>query len=350
MVELRQGDILKADAEALVNTVNCFGVMGRGIALQFKKAFPENFKAYKAVCDRKELQPGRLLVFDLNRFENPRYIVNFPTKRHWKGKSKLEDIQSGLAALVKEIQDRGIRSLAIPPLGCGLGGLDWQVVRPMIEEALAQLPGIQVLLYEPKGAPQAADMVNRTKRPAMTAGRAVLLGLMKRYLDGLMDVSVSLIEIHKLMYLMQEAGEPLRLNYTKGIYGPYAVNLRHVLSHIEGHFITGYGDAEDEPSRQIEYVPQAMEEARAFLDENDSIQKRFDSVSQLIDGFESPYGLELLTTVHWVAKQEHATSHDVAVQKVHAWNERKRQISEKHIRVAWDMLTQKDWIGDRAGA
>lgn len=350
MIELVHGDILKAEAETLVNTVNCFGVMGRGIALQFKKAFPENFKVYKAVCDRKELQPGKLLVFDLNRFDNPHYIINFPTKNHWKGKSKLEDIQAGLAALVREIQGRGIRSIAIPPLGCGLGGLDWEVVRPTIEEAFARLPELRVLLYEPKGSPRPADMLNRTERPAMTAGRAVLLGLMKRYLDGLMDVSVSLMEIHKLMYFMQEAGEPLRLNYTKGQYGPYAQNLRHVLSRIEGHFITGYGDAEDDPSKQIEYLPPAMEEAKRFLESDNSTHKRFSRVSNLIDGFEDPYGLELLATVHWVAKQEHATTHDVAVKTIHAWNERKRQIPDKHIRVAWDMLTQKGWVGETAEA
>ncbi len=350
MVELIQGDILKAEAEALVNTVNCFGVMGRGIALQFKKAFPENFKAYKAVCDRKDLQPGGMLVFDLNRFESPRFIVNFPTKNHWKGKSRLEDIQSGLNALVQEIQARGIRSIAIPPLGCGLGGLDWQVVRPLIEKSLAQVPEVRVLLYEPKGSPKPEDMVNRTKRPVMTAGRAVLLGLMKRYLDGLMDVSVSLMEIHKLMYFMQETGEALRLNFTKERYGPYAKNLRHVLSHIEGHFITGYGDAEDLPGKQIEYCEQAMDEAKVYLDQNDSIQKRFDRVSNLIDGFESPYGLELLATVHWVATREQAITPESAITQVHAWNDHKQQIPERHILVAFNMLAQKGWVGETATA
>ena len=121
MIELTQGDILHADAEALVNTVNCVGVMGRGIALQFKKAFPENFKRYKAVCDKKELQPGKMFIHDLNRLLNPRYVINFPTKRHWKGKSRMEDIEAGLKALVAEVCQRNIHSIAIPPLGCGLG-------------------------------------------------------------------------------------------------------------------------------------------------------------------------------------------------------------------------------------
>ena len=203
MLELTRGDILKANTEALVNTVNCVGVMGRGIALQFRKAFPENFKAYKTACDKKQLHPGKMFIYDLNRFENPRYIVNFPTKRHWKGKSKIEDIESGLKALVQEVSSRNIRSIAIPPLGCGLGGLDWTKVMHLIERAFHKLPRVHVLLYEPAGAPVAQVMVKEKKSPKMTIGRAALLGLMSRYLKAVMDPSISLLEIHKLMYFMK---------------------------------------------------------------------------------------------------------------------------------------------------
>ena len=135
MIEYKTGDILAADTEALVNTVNCVGVMGRGIALQFKNAFPENFVAYERACRLGEVQPGRMFVFDTHGLTNPRFIINFPTKRHWRGKSRLEDIDSGLEALVEEIRARGIRSIAIPPLGSGLGGLNWLDVRPRIEQA-----------------------------------------------------------------------------------------------------------------------------------------------------------------------------------------------------------------------
>lgn len=152
MIELKQGDILHANAEALVNAVNCVGVMGRGLAIQFKKAFPENFKRYKAVCDRKELQPGKMFIYEINRLFNPRYVINFPTKRHWKEKSRVEDIEAGLKALVAEVHKRNIHSIAIPPLGCGLGGLCWADVRKRIEAAFHGLPNVQVFLYEPKGA------------------------------------------------------------------------------------------------------------------------------------------------------------------------------------------------------
>src|SRR5215475_10402614 len=120
MIEYRSGDIVKADTEALINTVNCVGVMGRGIALQFKNAFPENFDAYAAACRRHEVQPGRMFVFETEQLTTPRYIINFPTKRHWRGKSRMEDIESGLQSLVEEIKTRGIHSIAIPPLGSGL--------------------------------------------------------------------------------------------------------------------------------------------------------------------------------------------------------------------------------------
>src|SRR5256885_1323275 len=124
MIALKMGDILADSAEALVNTVNCVGIMGRGIALQFKKAFPDNYKAYEDACKAGEMKPGRMLVFDTGKLHGTRYVINFPTKRHWKGKSKLEDVELGLVALVDDVKRLGIRSIAIPPLGCGLGGLD----------------------------------------------------------------------------------------------------------------------------------------------------------------------------------------------------------------------------------
>jgi O-acetyl-ADP-ribose deacetylase (regulator of RNase III) len=163
MIQLVQGNLLTAEAEALANTVNTQGVMGKGIALQFKCAFPDNFKAYKKVCDRNELQPGKLFVFDLHTFTNPRYIINIPTKVHWRSPSRYEYIESGLQALVKEIKDRAIQSIAIPPLGAGLGGLEWSKVRLMIKQALSDIKNLTVYLYEPSGAPSPENRVNRTQ-------------------------------------------------------------------------------------------------------------------------------------------------------------------------------------------
>jgi O-acetyl-ADP-ribose deacetylase (regulator of RNase III) len=341
MIEFRTGDILGADVEALVNTVNCVGIMGRGIALQFKNEFPENFRAYEAACAREEVQPGKMFVFETRRLTNPKYIINFPTKRHWRGKSRMEDIDSGLKALVAEIRDRGVHSIAIPPLGSGLGGLNWAEVRPRIVEALRALNDLDVIVFEPNGAPA---MTKSREVPNMTAGRAALVVLMHRYLGGLMDPFVTLIELQKLMYFMQEAGQPLRLNYIKHRYGPYADNLRHVLNQIEGHLVAGYHDGGDAPDKQLELVPGAVPEAEAFLSADQETVGRFDRVGELVEGFETPFGLELLATVHWVAKHEHATTAEEAAVKVYAWNERKRRFSERQIGLAFDTLRAKGWL------
>ena len=347
MIKTVQGDLLKANAESLVNTVNCVGIMGRGIAAQFKKAFPQNYKAYKKVCDSKELHTGKMFVFKLSDdfYSSQKFVINFPTKRHWKGKSRIEDIEIGLKALVNDITELGLSSIAIPPLGCGLGGLNWNQVRDMIEVAFSEIPEVEVLLYEPLGAPKAIEMINRTKKPNMTVGRASLLGLMKRYLQGLMDTEITLLELQKLMYFMQEAGEPLRLKFIKGTYGPYATNLKNVLHHIDNHFITGYGDGGDNPEKPIEYLPEAVEEAEEFLASHTKTNEHFDRVVDLIQGFESPYGMELLATVHWLATKDNAKDIEDVVKKVGEWSPRKAEIiQEKHIKIAYNLLAQKKWL------
>lgn len=344
MIKLTNGNILKAEAEALVNTVNCVGVMGRGIALQFKKAFPENYKLYAAACDREEVKPGSMFIHDTGNFINPRYIINFPTKRHWKGKSKMEDIDSGLTALVAEVENRGIKSIAIPPLGCGLGGLAWAVVLPRIQKAFSTLPEVEVLIYEPGGAPVAEEIAKDSETPNMTVGRASLIALVRRYLSAVMDPTVTLLEVQKLMYFMQEAGEPLRLKYEKAPYGPYAKNLSHVLNHIEGHFISGYLDGGDKPDKPIELKEVAIQPAEEFLKDHQETMQRFEQVNQLIQGFETTYGMELLATVHWVAKNNNATTPESAVENVYAWNERKRMFPAEHIHLALDVLKQKHWL------
>jgi len=344
MIAFKTGNILTEDAEALVNTVNCIGVMGRGIALQFKKAFPANFKSYAEACNRNEVQPGKMLVSRTGQLTNPRFIINFPTKRHWRGKSRMEDIDTGLVALVEEIRSLNIRSIAIPPLGSGLGGLSWPEVRPRIEAALRQFSDLKVIVFEPGGAPANAAVNRSTDVPKMTPGRAALVGLMHRYLGGLLDPFVTLLEVHKLMYFMQAAGETLRLKFTKGHYGPYAENLRHVLIHIEGHLVSGYADGGDAPDKQLKLVPGALEDAHAVLKNQASTQAHLNKVSDLLEGFESPFGLELLSTVHWIVSEELDQSVDDVVERTYAWNARKKKFSRRQIELAIGVLSQKNWI------
>ncbi len=345
IIERKRGDLLTENVEALVNTVNCVGVMGRGVALQFKQVFPENFKHYQAAYRRAELRPGQMLVFETMRLTNPRFIINFPTKRHWRGKSRLDDIEAGLADLVHVIKDRGIKSVAIPPLGSGLGGLDWLEVRPRIEEAVAALDDVRVVIFEPS-AEAARSSLPRGKVPTMTPGRAALVGLVHRYLAGLLDPVATLLEVHKLMYFMQEAGEPLKLRFTKAAYGPYAENLRHVLQAVEGHYLAGYTGA-DKPIEQLSLVPGAFAEAEATLSSAATTRSRFDRVSQLVSGFESPHGLELLATVHWVAKHEGATSPDDVRHAAYAWSTRKRRFSAAQLDLAFQRLLDQRWLEPR---
>ena len=344
MIRLVSGNLLDASAEALVNTVNCVGVMGKGIALQFKQAFPTVFDAYVKACKREEVRPGLMLTVETGQMMNPRYVINFPTKRHWKGASRLEDIDAGLPALVAELRRLGIRSVAVPPLGCGNGGLDWKVVRPRIESALAALPEVEVLLYEPKGAPAPDAMKVTTSRPHMTRARALFVALIQQYCAP--GYRLSLLEIQKLAYFLQGAGEALKLDFTKQRYGPYAENLNFVLQRMEGHFIRGYGDRSSES--QIHLLADGATEAAAFLEENPEAASHLGRVAELIEGFETPFGLELLATVHWVATREEpegGTELDAVTTRVHAWNERKRTIFEpRHVRIAWDRLREHGWL------
>ena len=343
MIRFKEGDILAEDAEALVNTVNCVGVMGRGIALQFKKAFPENFRVYAEACKRGEVRPGRMFVSETAQLTNPRYIINFPTKRHWRGKSRIEDIQAGLKDLATVIRERDIRSIAVPPLGSGLGGLEWSDVRPHIEQALRGFNDLDVVVFEPREASEPERTARSREVPRMTTGRAALVGLMDRYLNALLDPSVTLLEVHKLMYFMQVAGQQLRLRYTKGPYGPYAVNLRHVLNQVEGHFISGYADGGDRPDKLLELVPGAVEDAAEVLRRSPRTRERFDRVADLVEGFESAFGLELLSTVHWVLVHDTPNSPDDLIALTYAWNERKKRFSPRQIGLAANVLTNKGW-------
>jgi O-acetyl-ADP-ribose deacetylase (regulator of RNase III) len=348
MIERTRGNLLDAPAEALVNTVNTVGIMGKGIALQFKKIYPQNYEAYRKACEASEVEIGRMFTVDLGTLDGPRFIINFPTKLHWRGKSKIEDIEAGLQALVAEVRRLGLRSIALPALGCGNGGLDWAEVLPLIEKALNDLSDVHVYLYEPSGAPAPAKVKANAKRPKMTIARAVILSLINRYLAACLDPFATLLEIHKLAYCAQSAGEALKLGFEEGPYGPYADNLRHVLNHMEGHFIRGVGDGRTQPDTQIDLLPGAAAEAEAFLEDHSLTQERFARVAELIEGFETPFGMELLASVHWVVVQKDQRAKDdlpTAVAVLRGWNDRKaRLFDEREIEAAWTRLKTLGWF------
>jgi O-acetyl-ADP-ribose deacetylase (regulator of RNase III) len=343
MIESTQGNLLEADAEALVNTVNCVGVMGKGIALQFKQAFPENFAVYEKVCKAGRMQVGKVLIYETGNLINPKYIINFPTKRHWKGNSRIEDVETGLDDLIGQIRRLNIRSIAIPPLGAGLGGLPWPDVRLRIQTSFAELPDVRVLLFEPQGAPPVETMPVRTKKPNMTPGRALLIRLLDLY--GRQGYRHSLLEVQKLAYFLQEAGETMRLRFQAHHFGPYADNLNHALQHMEGHFIRGYGDRS--AKAEIRLMPDATEKASEFLKGKPETEQYLQRVKALIEGFETPYGMELLATVHWVIKHEATAkgNFEAIRAKVESWNQRKKDLMKpQHIHKAYARLEAEGWI------
>jgi O-acetyl-ADP-ribose deacetylase (regulator of RNase III) len=343
MIRFVTGDLFDSTAEAIVNTVNCVGVMGRGIALQFKKRYPDNFRAYELACKRSEVIPGKMFVFEENPFVRPKYIVNFPTKRHWRGASRIADIEAGLADLVRVITERRISSIALPPLGAGLGGLDWAVVREKIEAAFSCLTDVDIEVFEPDGAPSAERIARNKAVPNMTSGRAALVSLAHRYLRGLLDPFLTLLELHKLMYFLQECGEPLRLKYVKAPHGPYAENLSHVLNAVEGYLLSGYADGGDKLDKQMKIVPGADREANEFLARKTDTVERINRVAELVDGFETSFGMELLATVYWVAKNEAKTIPEI-ISRTHEWGIQKHKFSQRQINLAAERLADQGWI------
>lgn len=341
MITEAKGNLLKAPVDALVNTVNTKGVMGKGIALQFKNAFPAMFKDYAAAAKRGEVTLGHMHVWPTQMLDGPRYIINFPTKGHWRAKSRIADIDSGLRDLVRIVRELGIMSIAVPPLGCGNGGLDWADVESRIRAAFGQLPEVDVHLFPPAGAPAAADMPVNSPKPKMTPGRAALVGIIDRYTRQALS-EPSLIETQKLMYFLQLVGEPLNLRFAANRYGPYSDGLRHVLSKIEGHYLMGFGDGSAKvlAAAPLTPAPGAVAEAEELLDEHPETKARMEQVLDLANGYESAYGLELLATVHWVAAgAPEGTTDEAVASKVAEWSPRKaRMFTPKHVDSALNAL------------
>lgn len=346
MLRVAHGNLLEARVDALVNTVNTEGVMGKGIALQFKRAFPANFEEYERDVKAGKVTVGQMHVHRNPELVGPRYIINFPTKKHWRHPSRIEWIRTGLDALVKVVRELGIKSIALPPLGCGYGGLSWEDVSRLIAQTAATLPEVDVHVYPPEGAPPPEQMPDRTPRPPLTVGRAGLIALMQRYMASGFDDSVSLLEIQKLLYFLQEAGQPLRLQFAANRYGPYADNLRHVLVKLEGHYLSGFGDGSVSPETVIRVLPGAATDADRIVGEHKDMQTRFERVARLIDGFETPFGMELLATVHWVAHHEpRARSAADATESVRRWSTRKAALmTSDSIGAAWDRLVEEGWV------
>jgi O-acetyl-ADP-ribose deacetylase (regulator of RNase III) len=337
-----KGNLLDADTQALVNTVNTVGVMGKGIALQFKEAFPMNYKIYAAACKKHEFKIGDLLVVKELTLEKEKIIINFPTKTEWYMKSKYEYIEEGLQELVKVIEDYKIESIAIPPLGCGNGGLKWEKVKQMIEKYLSHLHHVNVQIFEPNEAVK--DILKKqvlSKDIKLTPARAMVLYAMFYYES--LGENASLFVANKLAYFLQRLGEKSlsKLKFEASHYGPYAVQVEHLLHNVNGKYLKGLEQMNAKAFETLELQYDKISEVSNYIKKelNADQRTRLSNLVKLIDGFQSALSLEILATVDFIKKDKPGINQEDIVKIIHNWSDRKRKLfQEKYIRIATNHL------------
>jgi O-acetyl-ADP-ribose deacetylase (regulator of RNase III) len=341
MIRYTQGDLLQADTDALVNTVNTVGVSGKGIALMFKEAYPDNFRAYEAACKADRLVPGGLFITERHDMLGPRFIVNFATKKHWRHPSRLEWISHGLTALKQEVAHRGIRSVAIPPLGAGNGGLDWRDVKPLIAEVLADID-CDVVVYEPTATYR--NVVKRDGVEKLTPARALMADMIRRY--EVLGFDCSMLEAQKLAWFVTGAIQRLGLpnpiadDFAANRYGPYSDKVRHLLNSLDGSYLTCERRVADaRPFDPIRFRHDRRDAIGAYLTMSEASPYRpaLEAAADIIDGFQSPHGLELLATVDWLNRRSGVPLDTEAMAAgIASWPgpegaaERKRRIFTRH--------------------
>lgn len=342
-IEYKTGDMFDEPTEAIVNTVNCVGVMGKGVALEFKRRWPDNFQAYKRLCDDKMLAPGKMFIFDNNDFLAQgahRYLINFPTKAHWRSKSKLEYVADGLDDFVKQVRELGIKSVTIPPLGCGNGGLDWGVVRPLIESKLRPLKDVRFVVYAPDGAITASEQT--TVPDEMTNERATLvvaLAELEKFFGG----HITRLTAQKITYFLQVMGVGFGLKFMKNEFGPYSESLHIAFKVMETRdYIEGYTSKE----RQITVTQGAYAAAQEYLDRNGaSATEVVSKLSLLVEGYESPFGMELLSSIHYLASNEGIATQPEMSNALDEWNDHKRDsFSIESVSAALTRLKEDSFI------
>lgn len=336
MISYKIGNLLESDAEALVNTVNTVGIMGKGIALQFKNLFPENFKLYKKACENKELTIGKLLITEEESLLGGRkMIINFPTKTNWRKPSEYDYIEKGLQELVYVIRERNIKSIAIPPLGSGNGALDWNKVKALIEMYLTPLTDCAVYIYQPNAI---VHEVLKKERVRLTPARAMLLALLYELVRN--GEFVSEFSSEKIAYFLQRFGakNTFKLEFSPNFYGPYSGKVKHVLYYLNGSYITGYSSKDKKPFEEIGLLPDAEEEVLSFLGKNEN-QEYKDIVSRtksFLSGFYSPFGLELLSTIDFIITEKKVYTIEEIKSYLESWSNRKKTLftNSRFIQIA----------------
>lgn len=335
MIYYKTGNLLDSEAEALVNTVNTIGVMGKGIALQFKNMFPNNFKLYAQACKNKEVKVGQLLVTEEEALlAGKKIIINFPTKTNWRLPSEYQYIEAGLTELVRVIKEKNIKSIAIPPLGSGNGGLDWNKVKQILEKYLTEVE-CDIHIYEPSIAIQE---VLKKERVKLTPARAMLLSVLYELVRN--GEFVSEFSSEKIAYFLQRFGakEAFKLEFQPNFYGPYSGKVKHVLYYLNGSYIMGYSSKDKKPFEELGLILDAELEVNEFLDkpENATFKNTVEKTKSFLTGFYSSFGLELLSTIDFIISEKDAKTTEAITRELENWSDRKKTLftNQKFIQIA----------------
>lgn len=337
MIKYITGNILDSEAQALVNTVNTDGVMGKGIALQFKKAFPNNYKQYKIACKEGNIDIGKLFICeDINIYSGRKLIINFPTKKSWRKPSEYSFIESGLNDLINLINDHNIKSIAIPPLGAGNGGLEWSVVKNIIEKKMSNLD-IDIYVYEPN------DIIKehlKTERIRLTDARALLLYVLYDLVKN--GEYVSEFSSEKVCYFLQRLGgeKYFRLNFEPNFYGPYSGKVRYVLNVLNGSYLSGYSDMNKKPFEPISILADGYEDVKKYIEDDQTLFALASKTIEFLTGFYSDFSLELLSSLDYLSNQFNSNDIQFLTSKLENWSDRKRSLfsDPKYIYISVEHL------------
>jgi O-acetyl-ADP-ribose deacetylase (regulator of RNase III) len=341
MIHFTKGNMMTSTAEALVNTVNTVGVMGKGIALQFKEEFPANFAIYKTACSSGHLVPGKLLITrEINSQGIEKTIINFPTKLHWRNPSKYEYIRDGLAELAKALHEYNIKSIAIPPLGCGNGGLNWDIVRNMITETLEKT-NVEIYIYEPNtNIKQALQIQSTSKDIKLTPSRGLITYAMYYY-DSLGE-DCSLFVANKLAYFLQRQGSQAFANikFQAHHYGPYSHKIDHLIYGLNGSYIKGFEQMNATAFEPLTMQHERRDEISKYVRTlNVQEQNSLKATINLISGFESTLALEILASVDFIRQQNPGINLADTITAIQNWSDRKTKLfKDEYIQIAYDHL------------
>lgn len=336
MIHYLTGDMFTSGADALVNTVNLNGVMGKGVALQFKNRFPENYKLYKAACDSKELAVGKLLVTTERHEGKEIRVINFPTKTSWRKPSEYSYVEAGLRELVDVMEREGIASIAIPPLGAGNGGLLWPKVRELIERYLGAVQA-DVYVYEP-----ASHISERLKseRVRLTDARALLLYVMFDMVRQ--GEYISEFSSEKICYFLQRFGasDLFGLHYAPCYYGPYSGKVRYVLQYMSGSYIMGYSDMNTKPFEPLSIVPDSFEDVKKHIEKSPALKTIAIRTTKFLSGYYSDFGLELLSSVDFIYAADRTRTPQDIYGRLHEWSTRKSSLFAdiRYVERAYDHI------------